>query len=338
MMPDCGAAGAVLKFICSVDSGDLDVAQQAAEKMSQWDLQTSSHSGSIDFALCQTLAQIIRHKPSSPQQVSAAQHMVDRPGSAGSRPARRLARRVKQHGKKVPTQPDESLAEPALQASASSLGAQQALQAQEKRLHAAAALFGSEGLQAVMPMIADLCVLHEYEHLLQLSCEMPGSSAPSSSPASSAALLTARFQTSGNSLGAVLVDCRDGWQDRRACTGMVGARVADVRPSLRLEQLHRLASSSQQSSTYRHVLLAAAESALCSGSFQLVQKLLSRAAALLPGLVGDRDLGLQCANLQLRLDALTGQANLESSAMQLFSRLQSGVRAVARPQENGVNA
>ena len=83
-----------------------------------------------------------------------------------------------------------------------------ALQAEGRRLHAAAALIGSEGLAAAVPVIADLCVLHEYEHVLQLSSGAPMSSVPSSSLAS--AMAFQGIQNPGSTLGAVLVDCKGG--------------------------------------------------------------------------------------------------------------------------------
>ena len=302
--------------------------------MSQWDLQAESHSSicSIDSVLFQTLAHIVRCRSSSSQQSSAAEHVADRPGSAGGRSGRRAAWHPKQRGSRwLPNRSERGLAaEPTAQGLPEAQGTLEALQAERKRLHAAAALFGSEGLPGVVPIIADLCVLHEYEHVMQYSSPTIRSSAPPSSPATSMTFLGTGIQTSGTSLGTILVDCRVSWQAKREGAGNVGAKIADVRPSLRLERLYRLAGLSEQLPTYQRLLLATADTALCSGSFQLAEKLLGRASQLQPS--HEADLECRKGSLQAKLYALTGHAGLESSATQLFSCLQSGVNALAALQ------
>ncbi len=322
-----------MDFLRSLDSDSLDAAQQAAESMSQWDSQTDSQSdlSSIDSLLCQTLAHIVRCRLSSAQHPTTAEEAVDSPGSpARYKPPRRAGRHAKRRGKMALTQTDTApIAEPAAQGLAESEGALKALRAEEKRLHAAVALFGSEGLKAAVPMIADLCVLHEYEHALQLSSAPPGYSAPTSSLIHSMTAPDAGIQTTGNSLGTLLVGCRGSWQSRRDSPGNTGTRIADVRPSLRLERLYKLVSPSEMFSAYQPVLLAAADTAMCSGNFQLAEKLLGRAAQLSPSSQPEADINLRQASLQVQLDTLIGQSDRGSSASQLYDRLQAGGNTIA---------
>ncbi len=216
------------------------------------------------------------------------------------------------------------MAERTAQGLAESEGALKAMQAEEKRLLAAAALFGSEGLQAAAPIIADLCVLHEYEDVLQLSSGPPGYSAPVSSLVASMASSHAGLQTSGNSLGTLLAECRGIWQNRRDSTGTTGARIADVRPSLRLARLYKLVSPSRKSPAYQPVLLAAADTAMCSGNFQLAEKLLGRASQLSMSSKHVADIDTRKASLQLQLGTLTGQTDGDSSPSELLNSLQPG--------------
>ena len=296
--------------------------------MSQWDLQTGSHSSmsSIDSLLCQSLDQIVRCRPSSAQHPSTAEQAVDSPGlPARDRPTRRAAWHAKRRGKMASTQSDRAhAAEPAAQGLAEAQGALKALQAEETRLLAAAALLGSEGLQAAVPMIADLCVLHEYQVVLQLSTAPPGYSAPVSSLISSMTSPSAGIQTSRNSLGTLLVDCRASWQNRRDRTENTGTRIADVRPGLRLERLYKLVSPSEKSPAYQAVLLATADTAMCSGNFQLAERLLGRASQLTTSSQPKADIDIRRASLQLQLYTITGETDRESSPSQLFNRLQSG--------------
>ena len=305
--------------------------------MSQWDFQIGSQSGSgdTDSILCQSLAHIIRCRPSSPQQSAAARQAVDRPDAAGDRTGRRAGRQAKQHGKRLPAQSDKAHLADCTAQGLESQGALTALQAGEKRLHAAAALFGSEGLHSAMPIIADLYVLQECQALLQLSPAPLSSSAPPVSPVTPIDVLkSSGMPTFGNNIGALVIECMGSWPNRRASIGTVGARVADVRPSLRLERLYRVARLSGQSPQYQQTLLATADAALCSGSFQLAENLLSRASQTCHGSVLEADCGIHMASLQMQLHALTGRAGLESSATQLVSHLQSGNKPPTLPSAN----
>ena len=295
--------------------------------MSQWDLQAESYSSicSTDSLLCQALAHIVRCRSGSPEQSSAARQAAERRDPAGGRSGRRVARSVKQRGKRLLTHSDRGLiADPAAQGFSESQGTLDALQAEAKRLYAAAALFGSEGLPAVVPMISDLCVLHEYEHVLQHSSATIRAPAPFSIPAALMTFLGTGIQTSDAGLGTMLVHRSSSWQARREVAGNLGAKVADVKPSLRLERLYRLAGTSEQSPTHQQLLLATADTALCSGSFQLAEQLLGRASKLSPGSGHEPDFECRRASLQVQLHSITDQADLERSAIQLFSCLQSG--------------
>lgn len=335
----CGAAGAVMDFLRSLDSGSPDAAQQAAESMSQWDAQTGPLSDlcGTDSILCQTLAHIVRRRLSSPQQSSKARQAV-RLDAAGDGRGRRAGRQAKQRGKRLPAQFDKApMAEPMGQG-LESQGALKAVQAEEKRLHAAAALFGSEGLHAAVPMIADLHILQECQNVLQLSPAQPSSSAPPSSPVTPIGFLDSGIHASSSNIGTLLIESRGTWQNKRANTGTVGARIADVRPSLHLERLYRVARLSEQLPNRQQLLLATADRALCSGNFRLAEKLLGRASQTCQGSVHAADCGVRMASLQVQLHAVTDRAGLQGSATQLFNCLQSGKFPLHYPQQNSAAA
>lgn len=331
LMPhlDC-TAGAAIEFMQCLDSGRLDAAQQAAESMSQWDSETMSAAflGSTDSVLCQVLAHHVRARQTPSQQPSADKQTATRTADGGNRSDRRGGRHIRRRGAQSSSGTNAaeltSAAEPVAQSPAESEGPLEALQAEEKRLHGVVSLFGSEGLQAAVPMIADLCIVQEHGRILQLSSAKKSLPGPSSSLADIAAILTTGMQMGSSSSVAALVDCKDSWQDRD-----IGARVADIRPVLQLERLYRVANIPEVSAIHRLFLVASAESALASGSFQLAQKLLAKAASAVPaghsiGVAQDADVEVRKGMLLLQLTTVTGHTDVEESAAKLLRTVLSG--------------
>ena len=341
LMPhlDC-TAGAAIEFMQCLDSGRLDAAQQAAESMSQWDSETMSAAflGSTDSVLCQVLAHHVRARQTPSQQSSVDKQTATRTAGDGNRSDRRGGRHIRRRGAQSSSGTSAaeltSAAESVAQSPAESEGALEALQAEEKRLHGAVSLFGSEGLQAAVPMIADLCTVQEHGRILQLSSAKKSLPAPSSRLADFATILTTGMQMRSSSSMAALVDCKDSWQDRDIGLACSGARVADIRPVLQLERLYRVANTPEVSATHWLLLVASAESALASGSFQLAQKLLDKAVSAVAGgqsigTAQDADVEVRKGMLLLRLSAVTGNTDIEESAAKLLRILLSGRKTPA---------
>ncbi len=331
LMPhlDC-TAGAATEFMQCLDSGRLDAAQQAAASMSLWDSETMSAAFlvSTDSVLCQVLAHHVRARHTPSQQPSVDKQAAIRTAGGGNGSDRRGGTHIRRRGAQSSSGTNAaeltSAAEPVAQNPAESEGALEALQAEEKRLHGVVSLFGSEGLQAAVPMIGDLCIVQEHGRILQLSSAKKSLPNPSSSLADIAAILTTRMQMGSSSAVAALVDCKDSWRGRD-----VGARVADIRPVLQLERLYRVANTPEVSATHRLFLVASAESALASGSFQLAQKLLAKAASAVPaghsiGVAQDADVEVRKGMLLLQLTTVTGHTDVEESAAKLLRTVLSG--------------
>ena len=324
--------------------------------MSQWGQDgspTSEHfASSTDQITCQTLAHIVIPRHSSKQPPADTQRQVQ-PISGDSGSSRTSSGRINQRpgrSSAAEKQPDTG---PAARASAQPQGpVLEALQAEVGRLHAAASLHSSEGLQAVAPMIADLCILQEHMRVLdQLG------SARQSSPGMSCGLveLLPCMRTGALDLGqrSLLVGYSNGWQNVGLGRAHAGARIALVRPGLCLEQLYRAASAQSLAAGHTHaavqqqLLVASADSAMCAGNFRLAQKLLDRVAVIQPAPAASAlgqvtpgavaDFALTAAQLQLRLHALTGQSDSEDSAAELLKLVHSGEGASFPTEQTSAN-
>ena len=326
------------------------VARQAAESMSQWGQDSSYASehfaSSTDQIIYQTLAHIVTPRLSSKQPPADTQRQVH-PMSGDGCSSRRSSRRINQRPGNPSAAGKQPDTEPAAQASVQPQGpVLEALHAEVGRLHAAGSLHGSEGLQAVAPVIADLCILQEHMRVLeQLSSARQASSGLSSGLVE----LSPCMKTGTMDLGqrSLLIEYSNSWQDVGLVRAHAGARFALVRPGLCLEQLYRVASAQSLAAGHTHaaaqqqLLVASVDSAMCAGNFRLAQKLLDRVAVIqsapaasaagqvTPGAVAD--LALTAAQLRLRLHALTGQSDTEDSAAELLELVHSGERTLPFP-------
>ena len=342
-------AGTMVESLKYVDSRDLSKAREAAKRMSQWalpDNQTASTAdigpgaGSIESAVHLALAQVVKsaHRPQQEQSAgSATMHTLS---------ARRGGRHIRQRGGRQGS--SSKAAEKGLSPDVSShdpSGVQDAievLQAEERQLHAAIALFGFDGLHAAAPMIADLCILQEHRHVLQL---ISSTQSPSAYHGRLEGFLTSPEHVCG-SLSIALVDHVSGPRPPGLSHAHAGARIADIRPGLCLKRLFRAAAGQGQAILPQQLLLVSAEDAASSGNSKLAQQLLHEAAALAssieaphrPAPAGsaiDSDSQLKAALLQLKLGALNAQAHSSVTFAEPLRLLHTGglrayhVRSVA---------
>lgn len=337
----------------SIDGEHFDAAQQAAESMSQWGSEThlgispsagsqEPGSDSIDHAVCQSLAQIVRgrHKP---HQYPAADMRTARSAGAGKeRPERRASLQIKKRGGRQSGGHNASGRQPKPELSGRETtelqGALEALQAEERRLHDAVAFFGCDGLHLAAPILADLCVLQEHWHMLQLASAPHSPATPCSRLGNLYTAPAAGVQPFSNCGSISLVDHSSSWGGPGVGLAHAGAKIADVRPGLYLERLYRVARMPGQSAVHRRLLVATADGAIRSGNFQLAGKLLDRlpsfaqasvplaAGEEVPGSSGlqDTDMALKEALLRLQLSAVTDHTDTDAGAAELLRVMDQG--------------
>ena len=335
----CCIAGSMVEFLKCIDSRDFSKAREAAESMSQWALPDDHMAstaykgpaaGSIESAVRQALAQVVKsaHRPQQEQSAgSAAVHTAS---------ARRGGRHIRQRGGRQGS--ISKAAEKGLSPEVSSpdpSGVQdaiEALQAEVRQLHAAIALFGSDGLHAATPMIADLCILQEHRHVLQLSSDKQSPSAYNSRLED---YLISSEVTLGGSLSIASIDHTSGPRPPGLSHAHAGARIADIRPGLCLKRLFWAAAGQGRATLPQQLLLVSAEDAASSGNSTLAQQLLHEAAALASsveaahrsapaGSAAYPEFQLKEALLQLKLDALIGHAPSSASLAKPLRLLHTG--------------
>ena len=332
--------GTIVDFLKCIDSGDLSKAREAAESMSQWalpDNQTASTAyagpaaGSIESAFHLALAQVVKsaHRPQQEQSAgSAARHTAS---------ARQGGRQIRQRGGRQGS--TSKAAEKGLSPQVIShdppgvQDAVEALQAEERQLHAAFALFGSDGLHAAAPMVADLCILQEHRHVLELSSD---TQSPSAYKGRLEGYLTSSSESMlSGSLSIASIDHTSGPRPPGLSHAHAGARIADIRPGLCLKRLFWAAAGQGRATLPQQLLLVSAEDAASSGNSTLAQQLLHEAAALASsveaahrsapaGSTAYPEFQLKEALLQLKLDALIGHAPSSASLAKPLRLLHTG--------------
>lgn len=208
----------------------------------------------------------------------------------------------------------------------------EALQAEERQLHAAIALFGSDGLHAAAPIVADVCVLQEHRHVLELCSD---TQSPLAYNRRLEGYLTSSESMLRGSLSIASIDHTSGPRPPGLSHAHAGARIADIRPGLCLKRLFWAAAGQDRATLPQQLLLVSAEDAASSGNSTLAKQLLHEAAALASsveaahrsapvGSAASPAFQLKEALLQLKLDALIGHAPSSASLAKPLRLLHTG--------------